>query len=79
MELLAVGNEEKEYLTFSWSDELYSGEFDDLALCHLYNAEIGEISSTGLMGRHFDVPSRQHSKLNNTTLQVLWPPKMWCL
>lgn len=73
MELLAVGYEEKDCGKICcWHGELYSGEFDDLALCHLYKTETGEVSSAGLKGRHFDVLSEHNSKLNDATLQVLW-------
>ncbi|KAI4373795.1 hypothetical protein MLD38_011875 [Melastoma candidum] len=70
LELLAVGCEEKDCDKMSWHDELYLGEFEDLALCHLYKTKAGEVSSTGLKGRHFGVPSEQKSKLNNATFQV---------
>ena len=71
VEFLSISCEPSKLNQFSWSDELYSGEFDGLSVCNLYSEENSEpiFPQTGVSKS--DVPIAQYNpQPNQETLQV---------
>lgn len=71
MELFSLGSESSPK-SLVWSEELYSGEFDNLCLCNLWSEETNELLHPSLKGHESNTPivsSNQHP--NAEVLQVL--------
>lgn len=70
MELFSLGSESSPK-SLVWSEELYSGEFDNLCLCNLWSEETNELLHPSLKGHESNTPivsSNQHP--NAEVLQV---------
>ncbi|KAK4749618.1 hypothetical protein SAY87_027067 [Trapa incisa] len=70
-ELCCAGHKASYIKDLNWSNELYSGEFNDLAFCNLYSSKTHELLPPKMKGCRCDMPSEKHcSQLTQETLQV---------
>lgn len=70
-ELFSTGCEAPHPNDLNWCNELYSGEFKELALCDLYSLETHELLPPRLKGCRCDMPSgKRSSQPSHETLQV---------
>ncbi|OWM90379.1 hypothetical protein CDL15_Pgr014681 [Punica granatum] len=72
LELLSTGCEAPQLDHLNWSNALYSGEFNDLALCGLYSAETHDPLPPRLKGGKCDMPPvKRSSQASQETVQVM--------
>ncbi|XP_024024967.1 uncharacterized protein LOC21398581 [Morus notabilis] len=71
VELLSTSCESSMLNKFNWTDELYTGEFDDLSICNLYSGETSEPVFPRLQVSKSNVPAaRSNQQPNREIMQV---------